>query len=279
MRTAIILPAHNVEQSVRDTLENLKPYQERVFFVDDGSSDHTREVIRKQGFHCISHVKNQGMSKAILTGMKVAKESLFEAVIILDSDGQHSPKYIPQFERELQYCSVVTGDRFHSFQNLPSNKIASNAMGAAILFDLYQCNIFDTSCGYKGFRLDEELMAVAEASFSYSFVFDILLDALNRGKLISSVKIDCVYPASEFHYTKRAEIISFISSFQRYVMKEQFGKLGLEELQESVNVPVNFVFKIQHLSFYGFYLREYDGYILQTDLVKLEQWVGENIRK
>ena len=57
MRTAIILPAHNVEQSVRDTLENLKPYQERVFFVDDGSSDHTREVIRKQGFHCISHAK------------------------------------------------------------------------------------------------------------------------------------------------------------------------------------------------------------------------------
>lgn len=277
MKTAIILPAYNVENSIKDVLENLKPYQERVFFVDDGSSDYTRDVIRKQGFRCISHEKNQGMSKAILTGIKAAKESLFKAAIILDSDGQHSPKYIPQFEYELQNCSVVTGDRFHSFQNLPSNKIASNAMGAAILFDLYQCNIFDTSCGYKGFRLDDELMSVAESSISYSFVFDILLDALNQGKRISSVKIDCTYPASEFHYTKRAEIISFISSFQRYVTKEQFERLGLKGLQKYVNTLENFVFEIQNLIFYGFYLREYDGYILQTDLEKLEHWVWANI--
>ena len=106
---------------------------------------------------------------------------------------------IPQFEWGLQNSSVVTGDRFRSFQNLPSNKIASNAMGTVILFDLYHCNIFDTSCGYKGFRLTDEVMAVAESSNSYSFVFDILLDALNHEKRISSVKIDCIYPASEFH--------------------------------------------------------------------------------
>ena len=66
---------------------------------------------------------------------------------------------------------------------------------------------------------------------------------------------------------------------QRYVTKEQFGKLGLEELQRRVSVPENFVFEIQDLIFYGFYLKEYDGYILQTDLEKLEQWVWANIRK
>ena len=149
---------------------------------------------------------------------------------------------IPQFEWGLQNSSVVTGDRFRSFQNLPSNKIASNAMGTVILFDLYHCNIFDTSCGYKGFCLTDEVMAVAESSNSYSFVFDILLDALNHEKRISS--------------------------FLKYVTKEQFGRLGLEELQRHVNVPENFMFEIQDLIFYGFYLKEYDGYILQTDLKK-----------
>lgn len=279
MKTAIILPAYNVENSIKDVLENLKPYRERVFVVDDGSSDHTGEITRKEGFRCISHEKNQGISKAVLTGIKAVKEALFEAVILLDADGQHNPESIPQFERELQNSSMVTGERFHSFQNLPSNKIASNAMGAVILFDLYHCGIFDTSCGYKGFHLTDEVMALAETSNSYSFVFDILLDALNHGKRISSVKIDCIYPASEFHYTKRAEIISFISSFLRYVTKEQFGRLRLEELQRHVNVPENFVFEIQDLIFYGFYLKEYDGYILQTDLKKIEQWVQANIRK
>ena len=93
MKTAIILPAYNVENSIKAVLENLKPYRERVFVIDDGSNDHTGGIIRRQGFRCISHVKNQGISKAVLTEMKAVKESSFEAVILLNADGQHSPEY------------------------------------------------------------------------------------------------------------------------------------------------------------------------------------------
>lgn len=265
MKTMILLPAYNVSTKLSYVLKGLIPYKERTVFVDDGSTDKTVEIIQNQGFICLQNNVNQGVSKALWKGLKYAKDSDYDSVIIMDADGQHDPRSIPEFEDALKDNDLVIGNRFHSIRNVLSNKLASNMIAVLLTNRFLKTDFKDISCGYKAFHLDMWIFDVIKHSNLYSFIFDVLIEALSEEKNVASVNIECIYNYEEFQYTKTSEIISYLNCLKRYLPGVLYTNWGLKKFYYEIEKRNNFFLEIDMYKFWGFYIHDVDGYIVQTD--------------
>ncbi|ODA42357.1 glycosyltransferase family 2 protein [Desulfosporosinus sp. BG] len=102
IRYSIVIPVYNEEAVIGQTYQRLKrvmdltgePYE--LIFVNDGSSDHTTEMIKRfreqdNAVKLISFSRNFGHQIAITAGMDYA---LGSAVVVIDADLQDPPELI-----------------------------------------------------------------------------------------------------------------------------------------------------------------------------------------
>ncbi|EEG32245.1 glycosyltransferase, group 2 family protein [[Clostridium] methylpentosum DSM 5476] len=115
MKTLVIIPAYNEEQSIERVVDNLiENYPQYDYVViNDGSSDQTAKVCRKRGYNLIDLPVNLGLSGAFQAGLKYAYLQGYERAIQFDGDGQHRPEYIERIENKIEEgYDVVIGSRF-----------------------------------------------------------------------------------------------------------------------------------------------------------------------
>ena len=91
-----LIPAYNEARFIADVVNGALKHLP-VVVVDDGSSDGTGGAAALAGAKVISHGRNQGKGKALLTGFDYAIRRGVDAAITLDADGQHDPDEIPLF--------------------------------------------------------------------------------------------------------------------------------------------------------------------------------------
>lgn len=158
IKAAVVLPIHNEGSRVTDILEKLNKKRLPVFAVNDGSSDSTSKILSesKKKFAyltVINHKINLGKGAALRTGCDAAVESGAQAIIMMDSDGQHEVEDIDNFldnDLLLSY-DIIFGSRNLTINNplvrLLGNKFASILV--SILFGIY---VSDLLCGFRAFN-------------------------------------------------------------------------------------------------------------------------------
>jgi len=115
-RIGVVVPAYNVEGFLRSTIEELPALVDRIYVIDDGSSDNTANVVKalsNSKVSLIQHDRNKGPGAAMLTGCKAALEDKMDVIVKLDGDGQMPSEQIenlimPIVERKVDYTK---GDR------------------------------------------------------------------------------------------------------------------------------------------------------------------------
>ena len=118
VKLATVSPCYNEEEVLRHSIERLTALFERMIdeglisddsmmvFVNDGSRDHTWDIIRelheKNRFvRGINLARNVGHQNAIMAGMMTAKEWA-DAVVTIDADLQDDIECIPQMVRHFE---------------------------------------------------------------------------------------------------------------------------------------------------------------------------------
>ena len=102
-RISIVVPVYNEEeniehfaQSVAEVMKSL-PYAYEILFIDDGSRDRSREILRELGardahVQSIFLARNSGHQIALTCGTDHADG---DAVVTMDGDMQHPPELLP----------------------------------------------------------------------------------------------------------------------------------------------------------------------------------------
>ena len=113
----ILIPAHNEEKFIKETLEAIKNlnYQKfEVIVIDDNSSDRTSDVVEEylkyENFHLIKLLKNVGKAKALNIGLKFVKTDL---IVVIDADTileKDSLRYMSHHFNKIPRLGAVTGN-------------------------------------------------------------------------------------------------------------------------------------------------------------------------
>ncbi len=160
---SVVVPVRNEAENIADlTVEIVAALRGRIAFelvyVDDGSTDTTREVLRGlmrsvPELRTLDHDVPAGQSIAVHSGVDAARGDL---IVTLDGDGQNDPRFIMEMVSALRAgmppVGLVAGQRVgrkaSRFKRLQS-RIANGVRGA-ILRD----GTRDTGCGLKAFPRD-----------------------------------------------------------------------------------------------------------------------------
>lgn len=117
---SIVVPLHNegpginkFHNDLSDELDKISNCHFEIIYCDDGSTDNTAELVKslksESDIRFIKFSRNFGKEKALTAGIA---ESVGDAIIMIDGDGQHPQELIPQFIKEWRAGNkVVVGVR------------------------------------------------------------------------------------------------------------------------------------------------------------------------
>lgn len=154
LKTLLIIPAYNEEESLRNTVESVKrsaPFVDYLI-VNDGSKDGTAEVCRRNEYPFLDLSTNLGLAGAFQAGMKYAYRHDYDCAIQFDADGQHLPEYIPALENAISGSDIAIGSRFVAERKPFSMRmLGSNLIEAAIKLTTGK-TIKDPTSGMRAFN-------------------------------------------------------------------------------------------------------------------------------
>ncbi len=150
----VIIPGHNEEKNIGQVIEKAKKLAaaSRIVVVDDGSHDGTAAEAKKHGVIVIRHIINLGKGAALRTGSQYSLSKGAEALVFMDSDGQHDPEDIPRLLGALKDSSIVFTFRERKSENMPLVKKFGNTFIDMVMQLLFHINVKDSQCGYKAMR-------------------------------------------------------------------------------------------------------------------------------
>ena len=112
-RVLVIIPAYNERESILSTVDGIRNLGYDYVVVNDGSTDDTLTICRKNGINVLDLPQNLGIGGAVQAGHKYAQRFGYDIDIQVDGDGQHDPSFIPQLISLIeQGADLAVGSRF-----------------------------------------------------------------------------------------------------------------------------------------------------------------------
>lgn len=110
----VIIPAYNEGPAIEAVVREVAALYPNVVVVDDGSSDDTFDVARRNAGHVLRHIVNRGQGAALQTGMDYALRRGAQFVVSFDADGQHRVEDIEALVAPIHHgrCDICLGSRF-----------------------------------------------------------------------------------------------------------------------------------------------------------------------
>ncbi len=192
-RFLALLPAYNEAAHLEKVLTEVKKYIGDILVVDDGSKDETAAIAKKSGVELLSRGYNCGKGQSLRDGYAWALEKGFDAVIMLDSDGQHDPARIPDFAAKFRASQphLIIGAR--NYKEMPLRRRIPNMIGKALFSASVGKNIPDNQSGYR--MLDRELMQrmLGSTENGYHFEVEMIAVCIAENWPIEWVPIPTIY--------------------------------------------------------------------------------------
>lgn len=202
---AVVVPAHNEELWIAETVRRMPSFVDHVIVVDDASRDATSRAAARDGdsrVEVIRHAQNRGVGAAIVTGYQRARELSADIVAVMAGDGQMHPDDLASVALPIArgQADYVKGNRLAYpgvWRTMPPLRLA----GTATLAWLTRIaagldSLSDSQCGYtaiSGRALDALGRDLDLLWPRYGYPNDLIGAVARRGLRIREVVVRPVY--------------------------------------------------------------------------------------
>src|SRR5256884_3854322 len=184
-RVAVVVPAHDEEKLIADTVRSIPDFVDRVIVVDDKSKDDTVGAARALGdprVEVIEHERNLGVGAAILTGYRRALEERVDVTAVMAADAQMDPADLeklvrPVAEGDVDYAKANRLFTGQAWEVIPRYRYLGNAM-LSLLTKIASgyWHVADSQSGYTAISLEYlELLDLDRVYTRYGFPNDMLV--------------------------------------------------------------------------------------------------------
>ena len=154
MKTLIIVPAYNEEESLERTISHLCDVAPEMDYVvvNDGSRDKTPDICREKGYPFINLPVNLGLTGAFQAGMMYALKHDYDCAIQFDADGQHRPEYLVELAEKTRSNDIVIGSRFVNKNKPKTLRMFGSNLIQSIIKLTTGVTILDPTSGFRAFN-------------------------------------------------------------------------------------------------------------------------------
>ncbi|MBV9008119.1 MAG: polyprenol monophosphomannose synthase [Verrucomicrobia bacterium] len=191
MQTAVIVPTLNEAENVETLLAQIEatgvPFSE-VIFVDDGSHDGTREIVRElTNAHPVRLLAREGgergLAGAIVAGANVCAADI---VVVMDADLSHPPEKIAALVQPIVHneADLVIGSRYIRGGDTPDWPLWRRVMSrAATLLAFPLTGVHDAMGGFFAVRR-EALLEYAGNATGFKIAFEMLVRSRRKLRVL-----------------------------------------------------------------------------------------------
>src|SRR3989344_7664290 len=207
VKTLVVIPTYNEKENIQKLSGDvyaLKLKNLDLLVIDDASPDNTGQLLeklrKKYLFLYVMHRKGElGIGSAHKDGINWAYNKGYKALITMDADLTHDPKYIPEIIKHSVKHDLVITSRYMKGGGLEKRSYIRNLMtkmGHLFIIILFRFN-YDASNSFRLYKLEripKKLFDKVESK-GYSFFFESLFILnLNKVKIKEiSIKLNTRY--------------------------------------------------------------------------------------
>jgi glycosyltransferase involved in cell wall biosynthesis len=217
-RLLAAIPAYNEAARIGPVIARTKPQVSEVVVVDDGSTDETGNVARREGAVVLRHEANLGKGAAILSALNYFHAGDAEFAVFLDADGQHDPAEIPSLLAVARQtgAGIVAGTRMGQTKNMPVVRLLANRLTSWVISLLAHQRIPDSQCGYRLVRRTI-LPDLRLSTRHFETESEMLIQAGRAGHRIVSAPIRTIYePGRHSRIRPGRDTVRFCRMLWRY---------------------------------------------------------------
>lgn len=198
MKTLAAIPCFNERIAIGSVALIARKHVAEVLVIDDGSSDGTADVATAAGAQVLRHEQNKGKGAAVKAALHYAAANGFDALVLVDGDGQHDPAQIPLLLQPIQdgTADIVIG--YRELDQMPRLRQAGRLVLDYVTARDGQV-ITDSQSGFRALSRQaiEALQAKNLQANGFEIESDMLLAVRDSPLKISAVPITCTYDVEE----------------------------------------------------------------------------------
>lgn len=201
----IVIPAFNEEMLIGRVFDTMPDFVDRMFSVNDCSSDRTGEIIeeyaaRDPRIRPIHHEENRGLGQTLIDGYLAAREEEIDVVAVMAGDAQMAPDDLDHVVRPVVEgrADYVKGNRLlreEVVERMPRHRFLGNSMLTLLTkFATGYWHIIDPQCGYTA--IGKEALAtipIQQMIKGYGYNADILYMLNLNNFPVLDVEVEPVY--------------------------------------------------------------------------------------
>jgi glycosyltransferase involved in cell wall biosynthesis len=232
-RVAVVVPAYDEEALIAGTLAAIPDFVDRIYVVDDASTDATADRAGESGdsrIELVRHERNQGVGAAIVTGYRSALHEGMDVTAVMAADGQMDPSDLETLagavaRGEVDYAKanrLVTGQAWNL---IPRSRYLGNAM-LSLLTKIASgyWHIADSQSGYTAISRETlEQLDLGRLYRRYGFPNDMLVSLNVWNARVRDFPSRPIYNVGERSGIRLARVVPAISWL---LLRRFFWRLG-----------------------------------------------------
>ena len=220
-RVAVVVPAHDEERLVIDTLGGIPDLVDWVYVVDDASADATAENAGSVGdlrVEVIRHERNLGVGAAIVAGYRRAAEEGIDVTCVMAGDNQMDPSELaglvePVARGEVEYAKANRLFSGEAWEVIPHTRFFGNAV-LSFLTKIASgyWHVADSQAGYTAISLGALRRLDLDRLYPrYGFPNDVLVHLNVQNARVRDVPSRPIYDVGEVSGIRLRSVVPRIS--------------------------------------------------------------------
>ena len=202
MKICVMIPTYNESQNIKNLIDEilrLKIKDLHIVVVDDNSPDKTWKIVKgisrkNKNVELLLRTKDKGRGSAGKAGFIYCIKKKADAIVEMDADFSHHPRYIPLMLKELKKSDVILGSRrVEGSRELGRSRFRKFVTLGANLYIriMLRLKVKDCNSGFRCFKRKvlEEIKVDEIESKGPAIVQEVLFKAHLKGFKIKEIPI------------------------------------------------------------------------------------------
>ncbi len=189
-KVLLIIPAYNEEKNIEKVISSVIrecPNYDYII-INDGSTDKTPEICRKNNYNFIDLPLNTGIGTVVQTGIKYALYNGYNYAVQFDCDGQHYPQFIKLLvDKAKEGYHIVIGSRFVHVKRGHNLRMWGSKILTGLIYITTKHYIADPTSGMRVY--DRKMLEYYAREINAAPEPDDLVYHLRRGAKVAEVQV------------------------------------------------------------------------------------------